>query len=542
MAGPTTYRSELDIAPVGLNRGAFLAFPSSLAGTSPQNPIQVGMAMSFTIQGGSSVATVSARMVYLLDETRQTYGTVALTKEATQEQTWTAKGVVGGESLGFPTCFDYDIPKPFELEVTVIYRGGTEIRTYTIWVANSEHRGCSPCFERTPFQMRLRNCCFNGQPYRTDLTVFGIFGPWDFYFTSDEFSWAFGSSAAFGGAIEMICSGDQLVNPYIPDSISGTISDPPRPVDPFIYRQATPASVAVPYDLLGAPERLREFVATTAAGLDIQVVPTVAPPDDLYGNAYVSIASSGTGTRTLPPARYPAPNPPDTREAIPRRRARLQAFWQAASLSGPHLDINTDGGDVIQNPPSIRITLSGLDPGETFYLFAAVAHPNYTGEIDAATGIPLNVDPGIPSDPVELERAIFPSVPNGAQGATVSPLILNIGGVNSPFPPLYEPRAITGTPTWNTLANGLGGTGRAGSGTSASFLVIADMAYARLGALKVSPGSGGPEVDSALGTLIIQAVVCRPATSPYYSASAPFGVAFPQNAFASNIAVLTFRD
>lgn len=544
MAGPTTYRSEIDIAPVALNRGAFLSFPSSLAGTSPYNPAQVGMGLTFTIQGGASVAAVTARMVYLLDDTRQTAGVVSLTKLATQEQTWQAKGVVGGESLGFPTCFDYDVPKPFELELTILYRGGTETRTYTIWVANSEHAGCSPCFVRTPFQMRLRNCCFNGQPFRTDISLFGIYGPYDVYFDPNGYGWALGSSALFGGAIEMACAGAELRNPYIPDAISGVVSDPPQPIDPFVPRQAAVVTVDKPYDLLGAAERLRPFVENSAAGLGIQVSKSASPPDDLYGNAYLSIAGGGTGTRTLPVALYSAADPLDTREATPRRRGRLQAFWQAATnpVGEPHLDIQSDGLDVVQNPPSIQITLSGLDPGETAYLFAAVAHPNFSGEIDPGTTNPENVDPGIISDPLELERRIPPLTPNGAAGAVVSPLVTGLGGVNSPLNPLYTPRAITGTPTWNQTTQGLGGIARVGAATSVTFLLIADMAYARVATTKISPGAGGPENEHILGTLILQAVICRPSTSPYFSSGAAFGVAFPQSAFLTNKAVLTFRD
>lgn len=530
MPAATTWRGEIELTGIQLNTREMLAFRSTLAGTMPDNPLQAGLGARLEIVGSESVVEVIGTMIYMPHTADQIRTPVSFTKDPTQPR-WLADGALGGAALGFPPGLDYDIAKPFELEVLMIYRGGRQTRRYGFWVGNGEHYWCSPCNEREPFAALYKNCCYNGAGFRFSGTeaggnLFGIFGEWDVFFTPAQYPWAVGLGGAGGQMLTLVCQPSrELRNPYIPDSISG--ANIGNPDDPFVTPSVPSVARNLPYDHLDL-YRLDPAIDGTFDEA-FQHAGDITPPDDPAGTApTVPITWD-----TLSAAGFPAPTRPTSRRTQ-RIRSQLTVQWSGVGTTPEEASLS------LVPQPALQISLNGFDPGENVYLIASCLRSTWAGPVLAPAAAPLGVtQPWTPVSLIEPRTSNNGIVPVGA--ITNNELVMALA--SSSGAPAVGARFITGGLGWNS--NAVGGFAFLGAATGFSFQVPIDLTY-----LQNALAAYGAVANWSEGViyLYVQAIVCPPGTAPITASQfgpgtpgGTWGVVWPHGAHLTTVDAVRVR-
>ncbi len=517
----STFRAEIvvDGRPVG--RRAPLALGALLAGTHPLNPIQAGIGMTVTVSVGGAAASVFGRLIYMLDGTELSSQRLSFTQVSGSSSAWSLEGAAGGPNLGFPAGIDYDEPKPFEIEITVLYRGGEDTKRYGFWVGSSRHQLGETCRTREGFYALFKNCCLNGVGFRSNTPLMP-YGDFDSYFDPDDYPWATGLSLG-GESITRICAPErELLNPYIPDSISGDSGD--HVDNPFVTPSRPLILPRTPYVMLSGAERLVEQFDGSAAECEIVATSATIPNDDTDTAFTVP-----PGYDRLSPAWLPAPVRPSA-----SRTNRLRAFIGAQWVNGTS---PVEASASLTPTATLRIALSGFDPGERVYLFVSTVRPQFIGPGITVLSAPLGVNSTWPTAAIDEPRLLAGSGgPASGIGSLLMGLGIVTGGAASPF---LAPRAITGGATWAIGA--LGGVANLGSQTGLTVVLPADWTYLA-GALALY-GAQAMLPDSVM-PLYVQGVVVRPTNAPTPTTAGGgtglgnFGVDWPHSSFLTNVAMV----
>lgn len=162
MPTPTTLRGELLKSIRTFNDRFFLTLGDEGAGSSPYNPIQLGIGVRFVFQANNHVTGIQAFMSRVVDG--EDVNPVALLPVQTNNNTWELEGAIGGENLGFPQPVpNYYVPQCFELRVEARNRGRVDVRTYTFWVSEGPIGGIALCTDRDVVSGRPCLAGFDGQ-------------------------------------------------------------------------------------------------------------------------------------------------------------------------------------------------------------------------------------------------------------------------------------------------------------------------------------------------------------------------------------------
>lgn len=147
MPTPTTLRGELLKSIRTFNDRFFLTLGDKGAGSSPYNPIQLGIGVRFIFQANNSVTNLQAFMSRVVDGESVSPRTVLPIQ--TNNNTWELEGAIGGDNLGFPQPVpNYYMPQCFELRVEARNRGRVDVRTYTFWVSEGPIGSIAQCVDR----------------------------------------------------------------------------------------------------------------------------------------------------------------------------------------------------------------------------------------------------------------------------------------------------------------------------------------------------------------------------------------------------------
>ena len=522
MGAATTFRAEVPGDGRALNQRQALTF-SGGAGSTPQNPLQAGLGVTFvvTAAGATAFASVTGRVIYMAGAGEQpgpTFQFIAVPSELRQ---YAYEGALGGPRLGFPTGLDYDIPKPFELEVSVLYRGGARIFRFAFWVGNGEHARVEECATREGFGAFFKNCCFNGQGFRAagnqQLYPYGEF---DALFEPPDSPWGFGLGAA-ANVIDLACNIDALENPYLPDSITGE-SD--GLVDnPFVNPSAPLVVQSSPYDLLAPVERITVGDDNySAAELGVNAGRAL-PPRDAANVAF----ATPPGLDRLSPARHPAPL-----RSASRRTGRVRGYLVARWIGTP-LQYEAS----LAAAPALQLTLTGMDSGEIVYIFASTVRPEFTGITPPTVAAPLGVTPNWPVAAISEPRLVAGTGGPGSIAQLLMDIGIVTGGSASTF---LAPRALTGGATWATAS--IGGYALVGPSGQTTFTIPIDPTYLG-GALTLHALNAS--LPDAVMPVYIQGVVIRPGTAPSPTSGGTglgnFAVDWPASAWLTTVAVVRLR-
>ena len=529
--GATTYRAEIERDGTSLNRRQVVPMAQTLAGTNPRNPLQAGLGGTFVVTGNSLVTTVIGTMTYMPDTAQAQSKSITFAKDANAFR-WTAEGAIGGSNLGFPEDLDYDTPQPFEFTIKVVFRGGSQTRAYGFWVANGEISGCDTCYTRDSFSAVLQNCCYNQRGFRAnDLIVpstggsgpglFGEFGEWDAFFSPADYpTWAIGLGNSGSPPLENICRPNRdLLNPYLPDSITGEDND--RLDNPFIGRVVTPTT-RTRTEQLDVFQLLEPIDGT--AGETGLTVGDINPGADTLGNPYMDPPGFH---RSSPLLIGPGPRP--TSYGNNQVTRALVALQWTNGLSTIEASIGAT------TTPSISATLSGFDNGDDLYLFASVAPATFAGPVPNGVNPPLVFPPlGITTAFVPPQHLIEPRVTNGVSGSGIVNHYHNFGLAGTVV-------AISGGTTWNTAAIGAQyQLTPATFATSVTVDIPIDQTFLGAALTSLVAQSNAPD---GIVTLFLQGIVCRPGTQPITdtTATSTFNVMWPADSFLTNLAALRFR-
>lgn len=546
MSTPTTFRGELRNGAKALNRRQVLLLIGTDAGTSPQNPVQAGLGITLEIRTGKQTSSITARMIYMGDANETRRPAVTFTQVSTGR--WQAEGAAGGSNLGFLPNLDYAIAQPFELEVTVVYPGGRDTQRYGLWVGSGHHARQEDCHERDHFNVRLLKCCYNGQGFRTsenqafyDSFVGGPRSEWDVIFDPGEepvgSGWAFGVP---NSEVERICDTWDNSRVYVPDAISGLSTG--RVDNPFVNpTEDPPAPRADEYDMLPSQGRLDPVINRTAADIPWEASgPTQRPAPPWWPDPPVAVYTAWPDTdRVLKPMLDSVPAARPSSRTTGRLRGELNVRWitqnHPYSLGLPYEETievllpTFSPSEEPATPPHLRFSLTGMDAGETVYLWCSAA---YHGRLGPS---------GEVAHPIDVFQIGFTRLTNGGGPGSNFNLqtaltgTFSFGGGGSPQFPLF-PRAITGLNQWGLTRPG--GIATIGSSGALTFDLPADVDYMT----SVANFSKTTEDPSGGMTITFQGVVCRPNTGPRPTLSSdPWGVDWPHSSYLTTISRIRIR-
>lgn len=523
MAG-TTYRGEIERDGRLVNARAVLPLNTTLSGTNPRNPIQLGLGMTFTVVGNAQVASVTGTLRHLANDAEEEGRSITFSKSASAF-IWTAEGAAGGSALGFPQSLDYDTPQPFEMEISVVYRGGRQSRRYGFWVGNGEVSGCANCYTRESFSAVLQNCCFNQRGFRANGETIPSsgspgpdlleFGEYDAFFDPTLYpGWAVGLSIS---GLDTVCSPDRdLLNPYLPDSVTGesngNADDPfSVPSSPLVDRTRTEQ-----LDVF----QLRERLDDTAGGTGV-INGDINPGADAQGNPYMDPPGFN---RSAPFYIGPGPKPL-VRGTSLIERAKVEALWDDGSTEAS-----------LAATSAIRLTLTGFQNGDSVFLFASSDLATFAGPLP----FPGNPNPPVVAAPLGVTSTapkphlIEPRMTLGASGTGMVNHYLNLGLA----PTIYT---ITAGLTWGTTSIGARYV-LLPSDFVTPVVITVPVDQTVLGAILTAIAAVQHAPEGA-GVLFLQGIVCRPGTQPVPDTTgvSTFNALWPHDAFLTNIVALRFR-